>query len=105
MNMIDEILNKYDIQPNKFYTISDLHKVMQELGLTNTSRSSFTNDFINRKINKGSLVLPPRSDNSQIWRITGKQLKGIVESFVPGGKGSYNYQDDESDVREDQTSP
>lgn len=103
--MIDEALQKNEVNPNKFYSLSKLYDVMLELGLTDMKRSSFTTDWINRRIEKGVLTLPPKRGYER-WKLTGKQIEEIVRAFIPGGSGAYHY--NEQDIREDagtETSP
>ena len=88
--MIDEALAKLDVKPNRFYTLSKLYDVLSEIGLTNMKRSSFTTDWVKRRVDKGVLTLPPKHGFER-WKITGKQLEAIVRAFVPGGVGYYHY--------------
>ena len=93
--MLEKLLIKYNIQLDKYYRVAILHKIMLEMGLTGTNRKSFSRDFINRKINNGQLVLPDKKDDYAYRYITGKQIKGIIEAFMPGGKSYYNYEEDQ----------
>ena len=88
--MIDEALKKYNVVPYRYYTLSKLFDVLSELGLTGMKRSSFTTDWINRRVEKGVLTLPPKHGFER-WKLTGRQLEAIVRAFMPGGIGYYHY--------------
>lgn len=90
--MIDEILKKYGIVNNKFYRLTMLYKVLTDLGIINMQRKSFTSVWFRRRIKKGSIILSEKHDNSAYWFISGEQIEGIVRAFIPGGKGYYNYE-------------
>lgn len=87
---IDSIFKENKINANRFYPITRLHEIMTDLGLTRMQRSSFTTDFINRKINTGELIMPPKAPFDR-WRLTGEQMKEIVLAFMPGGDGFWSY--------------
>ena len=88
--MIDEVLATYNLKDDKYYRLDQLYQIMQDIGLINMNRSSFTSDWMRRKIENKELVLPEKM-NHAIWYLTGKMIKDIVRAFVPGGKGSYVY--------------
>lgn len=102
--MIDEILQKHEVIDYRLYRVSKLYEVLTDLGLIKMKRSGFTTNFINRKINQGKLKLPPKGAFDRHY-ITGKQIKGIVLAFIPGGKGSWSYEEElinESDLGKDE---
>jgi len=88
--MIDEALAIYNLKNDKYYRLDQLYQIMQDIGLINMTRSSFTSDWMRRKIESKELILPPKM-NHAYWRITGRMIKDIVRAFVPSGKGSYDY--------------
>lgn len=90
--MIEEALQKFAIESNKYYKLTILYKVLYEVGLTRMKRSSFTTDWWERKINQGTLILPEKQPTEK-WKLSGKQIREIVFSFAPEGKGSYDYRD------------
>lgn len=98
--MIDDILQKHEIVDYRLYRISKLYEVMSDIGLVSMKRSGFTTNFINRKIHQGKLELPKKGAFDRHY-LTGKQIKGLVLAFIPGGKGSWSYKEeliDESDL-------
>jgi hypothetical protein len=99
--MIDEILKKHEIVDYRLYRISKLYDLLTDIGLINMKRSGFTTNFINRKANQGKLELPRKGAFDRHY-LTGKQIRGIVLAFIPGGKGSWSYKEElvnESDLR------
>ena len=96
--MIEEALKKYGIVDDKFYRLAMLHSVLTELGIINMQRESFTSVWFRRRIEKGSLIFPDKSNKTDRWLLTGKQIRSIVKAFVPGGKGHYDYREDNNDA-------
>lgn len=90
-----DIYKLYNIKPYKVYGTNKLYEVLVDLGITNMQKKSFTTDWVIRKIKEKSLILPPR--NERRYKFTGRQIKGIVESFVPGGRGIYNWKEHATD--------
>lgn len=91
--MIDDILQKHQIIDYRLYRISKLYDILTDIGLINMKRSGFTTNFINRKTNQGKLELPRKGAFDRHY-LTGKQIKGIVLSFIPGGKGYWSYKEE-----------
>ncbi len=92
--MIDEAMQKYGIdRMDKFYPLSKLHSVLLDLGIINMQRQSFTNSWFKLRIKHQKLILPQKPDLSK-YKLTGQQIKKIVEAFVPGGSGYYDYRED-----------
>lgn len=90
IDVLKDYLQRYGIRPKRLYTITMLYRIMQDIGMINLKRCSFTQDWIIRKMDKGILVLPPKK-MFETWRVTGEDILGIIESFLPGGKGYYIY--------------
>lgn len=81
---------------NKYYTIKELHKAFNEAGL------SVSKMWIYRQEQKGNLSFQRSTTNfkksqgtrklSAVRMITEDQIKEIILSFKPGGKGYWRYE-------------
>ena len=89
--MIEEELLKYNLEEGKYYRLDTLYTIMQELGIINMKRGSFVSDWIRRKRENGTLILPQKARHD-IWKLSGRVIKDIVKAFIPGGKGEYNHE-------------
>ena len=107
MTVLDTVFKELDIRDYKYYPLSTLNFITNELGITRLSRASFNADFISRKVNRGILVLPPKPACAH-HKLTGVQMKQIVRAFSPGGSGKWVWKDDidtgENDPQADTTS-
>jgi hypothetical protein len=96
MNMIDynaaitEIFKKHGVEDHRFYPVTKLHELMVDIGITNMKRASFTTDFINRKVGTGEIIMPPKRPFGR-WKLTGSQMRGVVNAFLPGESGYWSY--------------
>lgn len=90
---LQELLQKYQLNPNKFYPTSKLWEIMLDLGLTNHSRLGFTTGWISRKVDRGELILPNKGKYDR-HKFTGTQIASIVAAFVPGGVGKWDYREE-----------
>ena len=97
MSTLDILFREMDIRDYKYYPISTLHYILNELGLTRLTRNSFGADFLSRKVKNGTLVLPPKPAFSH-HKLTGEQMKQIVRAFSPGGSGKWIWKPDEETV-------
>jgi hypothetical protein len=88
--MLEEIYEKFKIVDGQFYKLTDLYNVLLEAGLIKIKRNGFTNAWWNRKILRGQLIVTPKTFSHENWGLTGKQLKEIVNAFLPGGAGFYD---------------
>lgn len=99
---INPIFESNNINDNRLYPVTTLHKIMTDIGMTRMKRSSFTTDFINRKIHTGELIMPPKAAFDR-WRLTGRQMKEIVLAFMPGGDGFWSYLGETEPLNEQET--
>lgn len=88
-------LKYMNLEPNKYYTIKYLVEAFTEAGIPRSEM------WIRRQEYKGNLILPRSTTNfkkpqgvrkmSAVRMMTGKQIQEIVQNFLPGGCGYYDY--------------
>lgn len=86
------------IKSTKYYTISELVKAFAEAGIPRSEM------WIRRQEYKGNLRLPRSTTNfkkpqgvrkmAAVREMTGNQIQKIVQAFLPGGSGYYDYTKD-----------
>ena len=89
---MNDVFDRYQLDDQKYYRLNTLYFIMNDMGVVSMNRTSFTTDWMRWKMQSGELTLPMKRKHA-VWRFSGKTIKDIVRAFVPGGKGSYVYQD------------
>jgi len=90
--VLPEIFASFDLEDDTEYGINKLYGVMWALGVIRMTQASFLATWLHRHLKNGTLILPPKKTKHASWKFTGRQIKEITLSFVPGGPGRYDWQ-------------
>lgn len=78
---------------SKYHTIRYLHQRLKEAGIENYNLlNNFRYKWLNVMEKKGRLVCPRGGVGMNTRLFTEEQVDEIIESFRPGGLGTWSYQ-------------